>query len=178
MSRLARAHLALARIARAVDRVIEAIASTLLALVVLANGAEIVARGAFAYSFTGLYELNLLAANWMYFLGVCLVYYRNSDITIDVALQLFDTEGRRLYLILVNVVSVATMAVIAWYGVSLIQLQWPFRTTGFGIPNPLFTAPVVIGAAVIIIILAKQSLDLWFTGAVAGSRPAHETAAS
>src|SRR5205085_3509236 len=108
--------------------------------------------------------------NWMYFLGICLVYYRNSDITIDIALQLFDAEGKRLYLIFINLVSVATLMVIAWYGLGLIQLQWPFRTTGLHVPNPLFTAPVVIGAVAMMLIVAKQSLGLWLNGAAAAPR--------
>src|SRR5258706_7677838 len=93
-------HRALDCVTHVLDRAIEVLTSILLILVVFANGGEIVARGAFNYSFNGIYELNLLAANWIYFLGVCLVYYRNSDITIDIALSLFDAEGKRLYLIL------------------------------------------------------------------------------
>jgi hypothetical protein len=40
------------------------------------------------------------------------------------------------------------------------QLQWPFRTPGVRLPSALYSAPVVIGAIVMIIhIIAQRARD-------------------
>lgn len=151
-----------------IDRVISVIACLLLAFAIIANGLEIARRALFDYSFLWLYETNLLLSNWMYFLGMCLVYYRRQDITIDFVLFLVRGRARQLFLALINLVGATTFAAIGWYGSVLMRLQWPFRTTGSDIPTPLFTLPVVLSAGFIVIILIKQTLDIIADGGAAG----------
>jgi TRAP-type C4-dicarboxylate transport system permease small subunit len=164
MSRLEATRRGLAAAAAAVDKGVVAVTVTLLALVVCANGLEILLRGFFSHSFLWLYESNLLAANWLYFLGMSLVYYRNRDITLDFMLALLKGRARIGYLIAVNIVGIATFAIIAGYAVVLMELQLPFRTPGYRIPNPLFTLPVCLSAVSIALILASQSLEMWCRG--------------
>jgi TRAP-type C4-dicarboxylate transport system permease small subunit len=151
----------LAALAAAVDRAALAVCVLLLGFVVCTNGLEILLRGVFSHSFLWLYETNLLLANWLYFLGMSLVYYRNKDITLDFILAILKGRRRARYLIGVNVVGIATFAVIAWYAAVLMQLQLPFRTPGYRIPNPLFTLPVALSALSIALALAAQSVELW-----------------
>ncbi|MBV9860427.1 MAG: TRAP transporter small permease subunit [Alphaproteobacteria bacterium] len=154
----------LARLVAAIERAVAALTALLLAAIVLANAAEIVSRGVFSHSILWLYESNLLIANWLYFLGMCLVYARHKDITLDFILYLVRGRARPLYLIAVNLVGIGTFAVIGWYGVVLMRLQLPFRTTGYGIPNALFTLPLVLACGFIGLIIVKQSLDIWHSG--------------
>ena len=152
------------RLVRAIERVVAVVTALLLAAIVLANAAEIVGRSLFAHSLLWLYESNLLAANWLYFLGMCLVYARHKDITLDFILHLVRGRARPVFLILVNLVGIGTFGVIAWFGVALMRLQMPYRTTGYGIPNALYTLPLVLAAAIIGLTILQQSIDLWKSG--------------
>src|SRR5258706_7410652 len=142
------------------DRTVARVTGGLLCVIIAINALEIVARTLFEHSFIWLYESNLLLANWTYFLGICLVVSHSGDITVDFLYDRFGSTVQRAWLIAVNLVGMATLGVVAWYGGLLIQLQMPFRSTGFGIPNPLFSLPVVLGAVFMILMLARQSLDL------------------
>jgi TRAP-type C4-dicarboxylate transport system permease small subunit len=152
------------RLTRGIDLLMTSVTVLLLGFIVCANGIEILQRGVFNRSFQWLYEINLLACTWMYFLGMCLVYYRNKDITLDFVLLLLKGRPRRIYLVGVNLVAIATFAIILWYAISLMRLQMPFRTSGNGIPNPLFTLPVALACCSIVLILARQSIALWRRG--------------
>ena len=147
-----------------IDATFAAVAITLLGFVVCANGLEIVQRGLFDTSFQWLYEINLLCSNWIYFLGMELVYYRKKDITLDFILMLMHGRARAIYVIAINLIGVATFAAVMFFALQLMALQWPFRSTGIGLPNALFTAPVVLACASFIVILVQQSVDLWVTG--------------
>ena len=162
------------RATAALDRGIAAVVCALLGFTVLANAAEIVLRGAFSRSLPWLYETNLLLANWIYFLGMCLVYYRRKDITLDFILLVLKGSARRAFLVIVNLVGVATFLIVAWYAALLMRLQMPFRTSGNGIPNPLFSLPVALATLLMALILIKQSLDIWSTGEVAVGAHAEE----
>ncbi|MEJ0071568.1 MAG: TRAP transporter small permease subunit [Pseudomonadota bacterium] len=164
MSRLEPIQRGFAALTAAIDKGVTALTAVLLALVVGANGLEILLRGLFSHSFRWLYESNLLVANWLYFLGMCLVYYRNKDITLDFVLMVLKGRARAGYLIAINLVGIATFATIAWFAVVLMALQLPFRTPGYRIPNPLFTLPVGLSALFIALILISQSLEIWRRG--------------
>jgi TRAP-type C4-dicarboxylate transport system permease small subunit len=145
----------------AIDHLASFITVAILGVVVVCNGLEILQRGLFSWSFQWLYECNLLATAWMYFLGMILVYSRGKDITLDFLLMVLHGRARRIYLVAVNTVATVTFLTVGWYGVLLMRLQLPFRTTGYHIPNALFTLPVVVAAVAISVILARQSLDIW-----------------
>lgn len=154
----------LAFVTDAVDKAVAAVCMVLLCFVVCANGAEIVLRGAANQSLGWLYETNLLVANWLYFLGMSLVYYRNKDIVLDFVMMVLRGRSRALYLIGVNLVGIATFGVIAFFTVRLMQLQLPFRTPGFGLPNVLYTLPVALSAFAMALSLARHSVEIWQRG--------------
>lgn len=154
-------HARLAQLLRQADHVIEATTSTILVVIVVINAAEIVTRSFFSHSFDWIHEINLLLANWLYFLGICLIYYRQQDITIDFVLRLFRGRLRAPFLIAINLLTIATLLVVAWYGWELLALQANYKTMGLGLRNHWFSLPVVIGAVMMIAIVLCQSLDLW-----------------
>jgi TRAP-type C4-dicarboxylate transport system permease small subunit len=138
----------LARASRQTDRAVEVLTSTLLAAIVLINGLELVARNFFNYSFVWAHEVDLLLGSWVYFVGMTMVYYRNADITVEYFSGLLPERGQRIWVAVCNVVTLGVLAVIAWYCWVLMKLQLPFKTTGMGIPNPFFSAPVFVSALV------------------------------
>ena len=60
----------------------EIISIILLIVIVSINGAEIITRTWLPGSLYWVFELNQLFGNWMYFIGITLVYYRNEDISL------------------------------------------------------------------------------------------------
>ena len=66
-----------------INAVAEIISIFLLIVIVSINGAEIITRTWLPGSLYWVFELNQLFGNWMYFIGITLVYYRNEDITLN-----------------------------------------------------------------------------------------------
>src|SRR5262245_58570859 len=147
-----------ARVSAAIDAVLDAGTMACLAIVVSINGVELVARNLANHSFVWAHEVNLLLANWMYFLGIVLVYRRGGDVVVGFVFDRLGPDARRFWAVACHVLSAAVFALIAVEGWALIELQWPFRTTGLGIPNPAFSAPVAIGGALLVVILAERIL--------------------
>jgi TRAP-type C4-dicarboxylate transport system permease small subunit len=134
------------------------VTALLLAGIVCSNAAEVVLRTGFATALDWIFEVNLLAATWIYFLGVCQVYYKRGDIAVDVLARFLPPRARVAWSWIIDLLCVGTFAVIGWYGVLLMQLQWPFRTPGVRLPSALYSAPVVIGAIVMIVHVVVQRL--------------------
>lgn len=130
----------------------------LLAGVVLSNAAEVVLRTAFATSLAWIFEINILCATWIYFIGVCQVYHRRGDIAVDALARFLPQGGRVAWAWLVDLLCVGTFFVIGWQGVLLMMLQWPFRTPGVGLPSALYSAPVVIGAVIMTVHVCAHRL--------------------
>lgn len=171
---LIRFHALLGSLTAAIDRSVAVITVTLLGFIVCANGAEILLRGAFSSSLLWLYEVNLLVGDWLYFLGMVMVYYRHRDITLDFMLLVLRGRARPVYLIAVNAVAVVTFLIVAVYGVRLMELQLPFLTPGDNIPQALFTLPVVLCCTAIALIVVEQSIALGRTGELPPTDGANE----
>ena len=159
-----RIHAALGGVVRAVDRIEEVVTSVLLVAVIAINGMEVFTRTVLNYSFSWVYEINLLAANWIYFIGICLVYYHNGDITVEALDRFVSPKLLGRYRVLVNAVIVALLCVLIYYGGVLLAIQSRTKTLGLGVPNHFFSMPVVIGAVSMVLIIVWQSLGLWLEG--------------
>lgn len=149
----------LAGLARRVDLSVEVLTSTLLAVVVLINGGELVARNFFNYSFAWAHEVNLLLATWIYFTGMAMVVYRKGDITVEYFSALLPARARHAWIVLVHFVVLGVLATIIWYAWVLMKLQSGFKTTGLGIPNPWFSAAVFVGCALMLFYGVVQTLE-------------------
>ena len=147
---------AVTRLSDALNLCCRIVTALLLAGIVCSNAAEVVLRTAFATTLNWIFEVNLLAATWIYFLGVCQVYYKRGDIAVDVLAQFLPEGGRIAWSWIVDALSIATFLVIGWYGLKLMELQWPFRTPGVRLPSALYSAPVVIGAIVMTLHVIAQ----------------------
>ena len=168
MSFLERFGHALDRAVHVIDRVEEGVTSSLLVIVIVINGMEIFAHSVLNTSLHWVYEINLLLANWIYYLGICLVYYKKKDIILEIVDKFMNMRRLILYKISINIIISVVLGVIIYYGWILLFIQAKTRTLGLGIPNFYFSMPVVIGSVSIILIVAKQSLDLWRQGNAAG----------
>jgi TRAP-type C4-dicarboxylate transport system permease small subunit len=149
-----------ARFVALVRMVCEAAAALALVAIFLINGAEITLRLT-GRSLAWIYEVNLLLSGWLYFLGIVPVYHRGGDVTLRGYERVLAGRARERYLAGIEIVNAVTFAVLAWYAWELIMLQLPFRSPGMRIPNPLFTAPVLIGLTGLALIALQRALALW-----------------
>jgi len=150
----------LAALSHGLNQCCRLITALLLAGIVCSNAAEVILRTAFATSLDWIFEVNLLCATWIYFLGVCQVYYKRGDIAVDVLARFLPSGARIAWSWAIDALCLITFGVIGWYGVLLMQLQWPFRTPGVRLPSALYSAPVVIGAiAMIVHVVAQRVRD-------------------
>jgi TRAP-type C4-dicarboxylate transport system permease small subunit len=125
-------------------------------VIVLINLLEIISRTFFHVSFAWIYETNLLLAAWTYFLGIIPVYARNGDVAV-VGLRLILPDSlQALFDRAIYVICTITFAIAAWFTWELIELQLPFRTPGSGIPNALFTAPLLLAFFGLIVVLLNK----------------------
>jgi TRAP-type C4-dicarboxylate transport system permease small subunit len=131
---------------KAAYRVCVVVTALLLSALVVDNLVEMAARALFHTSIGWVFEVNLLLAIWLYFLGIYQVYYKRGDISVDVVTRRLPPAAQRWIGIAIDVIIVATLLMICWYSRNLIAVQWPFKTPGLRLPNPLFTAPVAIGS--------------------------------
>jgi len=135
------------------------VTNLVLAALVLNNLAEMAARGFWGTSIGWVFEVNVLLAVWLYFLGIYQVYLRRGDIAVDVVMRRAPPALQRLVAIAVDVAIVAVLLMLCWQSLKLIQVQWPFRTPGLRLPNPLFTAPVLIGSALMALTMLERLLQ-------------------
>ncbi|MCC6193086.1 MAG: TRAP transporter small permease subunit [Burkholderiales bacterium] len=140
---------------RASYRVCVVVTALLLSALVLDNLVEMAARAFFDASVVWVFEVNLLLAIWLYFLGIYQVYFRRGDISVDILLRRMPASVQRWIGIAIDVTIVGTLLMIFWYSHNLIAVQWPFKSPGLHLPNPLFTAPVAIGS----ILMAATMLE-------------------
>lgn len=131
----------------------------LLVALVINNLMEMAARGFWNTSIGWVFEVNLLIAIWLYFVGIYQVYFRRGDISVDVIMRRASLKAQRLVAIAIDIVIVATLVMISWYAVQLILVQWPFKTPGLRLPNPMFTAPVLIGSVFMALTMFERLLQ-------------------
>lgn len=131
----------------------------LLAALVANNLIEMAARGVWHTSISWVFEINLLIAIWLYFIGIYQVYFRRGDISVDVMMRKTRLPVQRRVAIVIDVVIVSTLVMISWHAVELILVQWPYTTPGLRLPNPLFTAPVLIGSVFMALTMFERLLQ-------------------
>lgn len=149
---------ALAILCAALERIATATVVCLLAAILAINALEIVSRSVFDLSFQWIYEVNLLLASWLYFIGIFLVYRHGGDITMVGLKTVLPGRLHRGFDRLVNTISAGVFALVGWQTLTYVQLQWPFKTPGVGIPRAAFTLPLLIGVAAVALQLAADAL--------------------
>lgn len=152
-------------------RLIDAATCLMLAAIVAIGAAELAGRNLFNHSFVWAHEAALLLANWVYFLGICIVYQHKGDVTVGFLVERLGPATRRYWTAACHLAAATFFAIVAVHGWELLKLQAPFRSTGMGIPNPAFSAPVVAGAAILVLMTLRDMLAA-LAGAEAGPPPA------
>ncbi len=128
--------------------------------VVLINGAEIFSRYIFDTSLFFVYEMTLLIANWMYFIGFCLVFNRNKDIEIEFFINLIPFKIQRYIQLATKTLIFAFLMMLGYYAFKLLIIQSHHSTEGLNIPNHYFSMPIFIGTISMLLSLIRDTIDL------------------
>jgi len=150
----------LGRVTAALDVVVQTVTSLALFSIVIINTVEVVMRALLNHSFTWVQDTNLLLASCVYFLGIALVYERNADIAINIVPEWLPRRPRLTLALVTKVAGIVTFVTIGYFGLELVQVQLPFRTPTSGIPNALYTAPLVVGSGLMALSTLRQFIDL------------------
>jgi TRAP-type C4-dicarboxylate transport system permease small subunit len=129
--------------------------------IVMMGSMEIFARYVLNTSLFFVYEITILLANWMYFLGFCLVFKRNRDIEIEFFFNKMNPKVRRMVTLLTNCAIFYFLAILTYYTFKLLIIQSKHSTEGLGIPNHYFSLPIFIGTLSIITICVKNLLAIY-----------------
>ena len=123
------------------------------------NTMEIFTRFALNKSFFWVYEITLLLANIMYFLGGALVYKRRHDIQMEYFLKFISRDLQRKWDFVIDGVCFYFFVIVLYHGVRLLAVQSKHVSQGLGIPNHYFSLPLVLGAVSMALIIVQQFLE-------------------
>jgi TRAP-type C4-dicarboxylate transport system permease small subunit len=131
-----------------------------LGVIVTIGGMEIFSRYVLDHSLFFVYEITMLLANWLYFLGFCLVFKRNEDIEIEFFTSKLPAKARKYLAIICQIAVSYFLIILSYYGFKILILQSRHSTEGLNIPNHFFSMPVVIGAVILLMISIRKLLAI------------------
>ena len=158
---VSRLYYLLTHLMKIVDRVESVIAVSSLIIIVLMGAIEIVMRYIFSISFLFVYETSLLLANWMYYIGFCLVVNRGLNIEIEFFVKKLSASTRKLLAFATEVTVIILLAILLWYLWDLLMMQSTYKTDGVGIPKHWFSLPLLFCFVSIIISSTKNFLAIY-----------------
>jgi TRAP-type C4-dicarboxylate transport system permease small subunit len=152
-------HDRLKRLVRFIDQAELVIVVGSLLLIVVINSMEIFSRFALNKSFFWVYEITILAANVMYFLGASLVYKRKQDVQMEYFLKFFSLPTQRKWDFVIDAACFYFFIILLYHGIRLLGIQSRHVSQGLGIPNHYFSLPLVVGTLSMILIMAQQMIE-------------------
>jgi TRAP-type C4-dicarboxylate transport system permease small subunit len=153
-------HRRLSLIVKRIDQVELIFTAVCMAVVVLINGAEIFSRYTLDKSLFFVYEITLLLANWMYFIGFCLIFNRSKDIEIEFFMNLMHLKNQKYIYLLTKFTIFVFLMMLSYYTLKLMVIQSHHSTEGLNIPNHFFSMPIFIGAISMLLSLIRDTIDL------------------
>jgi len=143
-----------------INAVAEIISIFLLIVIVSINGAEIITRTWLPGSLYWVFELNQLFGNWMYFIGITLVYYRNEDITLNFIINKLSCKLHYIFMLTIKHIVFVVFLILSFYCFDLLILQSQAQTVGLGITNHYFSLPVFFSSLLMSLYLLEQILKV------------------
>lgn len=131
----------------ALGRAEELIAMALIVALMVVVNLQIFARYLFHHPFIWPEEVSRLLLVWMTFIGAAALTRRGADLAVDTFVDMLPHRGRRVLLILRDVLLLAVFAIVGLQGFELAKAvnNMPLVATGW--PTALLAWPVILGAA-------------------------------
>ena len=150
----------LSLIVKRIDQVELVFTAACMVGIVFINGAEIFSRYFLNTSLFFVYEITLLLANWMYFIGFCLIFNRSKDIEIEFFINFFNIKKQKYISILTKIFIYIFLIMLSYYAFQLMIIQSHHSTEGLNIPNHFFSMPIFIGTISMLLSLIRDTIDL------------------
>jgi len=141
-----------------IERVEIFVCSALLIGIVLIGATDILMRFAFRSPMPWTLQLNVLLANWLYFLGFAVLANRGEYIFVEYFNQFFPPILNRILEIVVPLAILFFCVVVLYKGLELQPLQHRLLVSGFPVRRNFFSLPVVVCMASVIL---STIYDLW-----------------
>jgi len=145
-----------------IDKVVLVFVVIALAVIVIINSMEIFSRFVLNKSFFWVYEISLLLGNWMYFIGISLVYKRKQDIQMSYFFDFFSPKVKKIWTFMIDGAIFYFFIILLPQSFRLLLIQSRYSTPGLSIPNHYFSLPLFIGTISVILIIIQQFLGKWF----------------
>jgi len=127
-------------------------------LIIVINSMEIFSRFVLNKSFFWVYEVTILAANVMYFLGASLVYKRKQDVQMEYFLKQLSIPVQKKWDFVIDATCFYFFVILLYQGIRLLAIQAKHVSQGLGIPNHYFSLPLVIGTLSMLLIMTQRLL--------------------
>lgn len=134
-----------------IEKIWIAICSTLLVGIVLIGALNIFMRFVLDSPLPWALQLNVLLANWLYFLGFAIVAIKGEYIYVEYFYKFFPAGLRRFLDILIPLGILLFCTITLYKGVELQQIQHRLLVSGFPIKRNWFSLPVIICLATVIL---------------------------
>ena len=159
----------------AIDRVVLALTSLLLAVVVVLTAVEIIGRNVFKYSSPGSVDVTLSLAILVYFIGYLVLLNRDQDVMMDYFYLRFSPGVKRLLDAVTSIAILGFFIVLLLKSVKLFQMGMNSLHPVFPVPHGVVALPVVIAAIGCVLVALRKTLDTSLAlidgGRLAGGQP-------
>ena len=123
----------------------------MLAVMVTISSAEIVYRFLFVGGLNWVQELSLILAMTLYFFAYAWIAKDREYIRIELFARMLGPDGRRWLSIATRLVVLVFQAMLVWYAWKTALYARAFETSVLSWPEWVFTAPIVVGCADIVV---------------------------
>jgi len=147
------------RFVDAVDRVVLAVTSLLLGVVVILTAAEIVGRNVFKYSSPEAVDITLSVAVLVYLLGYFVLLNRDQDVMMDFFYRGLGTGMRRLLDAVTAVGVLIFFVILALKSLQLFRMGMNSLHPVFPVPHGVVALPVLIAAFACVLVAVRKMLD-------------------
>jgi len=150
-------------IVRRIDQLELVFTTACMIAIVVINGAEIFSRYFLDHSLFFVYEITILLANWMYFIGFCLVYNRGRDIEIEFFTNFLSKKIQRYLQLVTKTAVFIFLMIIGYFTFDLLVIQSRHSTEGLNIPNHYFSMPIFVGTISMLLSHIRDTIDLYLS---------------
>lgn len=150
----------LSLVVKRIDQVELVFTGACMVTIILINGAEIFSRYILDISLFFVYEITMLLANWMYFIGFCLVFNRSKDIEIEFFTNLLSLKNQWYTFLATKITIMIFLLMLGYFAFQLMLIQSRHSTEGLNIPNHLFSMPIFIGTISMILSITRDTISL------------------
>jgi len=133
---------------RTLHRLEDGFLATLLATMILLACGQILLRNALDIGFTWIDPLLRVLVLWVGMLGALAASRNNRHINIDILVRLAPVRVRNATLAVASLLTCGVAALIAWYGVNFVTMEWELGAIAFaGLPTwvPQTVIPFAFG---------------------------------